>query len=190
MPPMKFRTTVPLVWPIVTVAPSGGCTSVARAAPDSEMSMSLTGCVLPSESRNEPEPGFARRRGEAAEHARMRLAVMAQRQQQKLHVHGAPALGSCRNSGDHRVRAIENAQDQRHDVTPLFLGPKLEERTAFLLGQPERVEPRPGEADRKHAVRVDFEEERISKDVADRRRIDLGPLRRGSAFAQPVPIGE
>jgi hypothetical protein len=120
----------------------------------------------------------------------MRLAVMAQRQQQKLHVHGAPALGSCRDSGDHRVRAIENAQDQRHDVTPLFLGPKLEERTAFLLGQPERVEPRPGEADRKHAVRVDFDEERISKDVADRRRIDLGPLRRGSAFAQPVPIGE
>ena len=89
-----------------------------------------------------------------------------------------------------RLRLVGERDDDLGDLGAVGLAPQIEERLAAQLAQEQGVGAGADDPQRESGRRVEFENERVGENAADRARIDVVALRRAARAAQRVPIGE
>lgn len=140
--------------------------------------------------RREAEPARLAGRRERTEHARMRIAEMPQRQKQKLQLHRLRRSdGRPFHTRQDRRRPVHDGQQEDGETMAILFVPEVGEGFAFLVRQPQRVQPRAAQPDRKDAASIDLDDEGVGERVADLRRIDVRTLGRGACAPRSIPIG-
>ncbi len=118
----------------------------------------------------------------------MRIAAVAQGQQQQFEFQRPQALRSGRGAGQHRRRLIRQAGEQCGDLGLVRRLPKIKERRAFQFAKKQGAGARSRNAQGVAPGGIDFENERIGQNAPDRAGIDFATLGRAPLAAQEIPV--
>ena len=98
-----------------------------------------------------------------AQHARMRIAVMAKRQQQKFELERLQARRTSAGAGENGDRFAGDASQHRGDLALVRPLPQIEKTAAFQFAQEQGARSRPGDADGITPRNIDFQNERVGQ---------------------------
>ena len=135
-----------------------------------------------------PSQNGACERRQRADHARVGVAAMGERQQHQFQIL-RPALARCVPSRRRPRRSPRRRR--RRAVAPAARASSSSHRLrngSFLSSRPNSAHTRvPGEAERMAPMAVEFQNEHVAERAADRARLDLAAFRRGRACRAARP---
>src|ERR1700738_1236853 len=135
----------------------------------------ISQCQRTEPGRAEPERSGERR--QRADHARMGVAAMRERQQKQLKVLRPSFGGSPARGRDDAGGFIRDDVEQICKTMTAWCVPQVQELLVLELAPEQRAHARAGETERMTAMAFEFQDEHVAEGASDRARLDLAPFR-------------
>lgn len=123
-----------------------------------------------------------------SQNTRPPIAEMAERQKQKFELRRLATLRLRSCVANERPFLVDDLAYRLSDVMAMAGSPPAEERGTLLFAEPESIDPGAAQPKRKAAFGVDFDDECVRQDVANRDGIDIRSIRSLPLALQPLPI--